>query len=125
MSRTLRDAVFFWETSCAVPKKIFSSDVPSCSPTSAWACPSPAAVRVPQRVAGVSEPPVRKKTGRPSAVRHSATGSQAQPWAETSFQSCQGRPTAAASSWTLERPGRTRQEMPQARSMGSSPEAPE
>ena len=27
------------------------------------------------------------------AVRHSATGSQAQPWAETSFHSCQERPT--------------------------------
>ena len=36
-----------------------------------------------------------------------------------------GAPTAAASSCTLERPGSTRQEMPKARSMGSSWDAPE
>ena len=91
----------------------------------AWASPRPASASLAQRVAGVSVPPVKKNTGRPSAVRHSAAGSQAQPWAETSFQSCHGRPMAAERSCTLEMPGSTRAEMPKARSMGSSLEAPE
>ena len=56
---------------------------------------------------------------------HSPTGSQLQPWAEASFQSCQGRPSAAESSWMLETPGYTRAGMPSARSGVSSPDAPE
>ena len=84
---------------------------------------SPAAVSAAHRVAGVSAPPVRKNTVL--WFMQADTGSQAQPWAETRVQSCQGRPTAAASSCTLERPGSTRQEMPKARSMGSSWDAPE
>ena len=56
---------------------------------------------------------------------HCATGSQAQPWADTSFQSCHGRPSAAASSWMLETPGYTRAGMPSARRGVSKPDAPE
>ena len=37
-----------------------------------------------------------------------ATGSQAQPWAETSRQPCHGRPSAAANNCTLETPGQHR-----------------
>ena len=122
-SRTLREAKVCPASSCAVPKWIFSSGVPRFSPTRAWASPSPAAVSAAHRVAGVSAPPVRKNTVL--WFMQADTGSQAQPWAETRVQSCQGRPTAAASSCTLERPGSTRQEMPKARSMGSSWDAPE
>ena len=68
-------------------------------------------------------PPVRKNTER--FIMHSATGSQAQPWAETSFQFCHGRPSAAESSWMLETPGYTRAGMPSVRSGVSRPDAPE
>ena len=76
-----------------------------------------------QRVAGSSLPPVRKKVGLPCI--HSATGSQVRPWAETRFHPCHGRPSAAASSWMLERPGSTRARTPRASSFSIMEDAPE
>ena len=107
----------------ALPKKSEPPSVPRFSPTMACSSPSPASVSFRQRAEGVSVPPVRKNTSR--FVRHAATGSQARPWADTSFQSCHGRPSAAASSWMLETPGYTRAGMPSARRGVSRPDAPE
>ena len=123
ISNTLSGAKLCAASSRARPKRMVSAGVPRFSPTRAWAAPSPAAVSLAQRVAGVSPPPVRKNTC--GCAKTSATGSQARPWADTSFQSCQGRPTAAAKSCTLESPGSTRTEYPMVRSRGSSFAAPE
>ena len=100
-----------------------SSGQPSFSPTTACSAPRPASRISRQREAGVCPPPVRKKAGFP--VISAAMGSQGLPWAEQSTQSCQGFPRRAESSWTLERPGRTRQAMPASRSSPSRPSAPE
>ena len=67
--------------------------------------------------------PVRKKAGCPPQT--AATGSQARPWAETSFQSCQGRPSRAAGIWTLDSPGKTSASLSCPRSSSSSSAAPE
>ena len=123
MSNTLSGAKVCSASSRARPKRMASAGEPRFSPTRAWAAPSPAAVSLAHREAGVSPPPVRKNTCR--CVKTSDTGSQARPWADTSFQSCQGRPTAAAKSCTLESPGSTRTEYPMTRSRGSSFAAPE
>ena len=54
-----------------------SAVLPRFSPTVAFTCPHPASANARQSVAGVSLPPVRKKTGFP--VRQTAAGSQRQP----------------------------------------------
>ena len=86
--------------------------------------PKPAAARISHSAAGlVLRPPVKKKVGR--ALRHSAAGAQAHPWALTRCQFCHGLPSAAANSCTLEIPGSTVTSAPCARSLGTSAAAPE
>ena len=102
-SNTLRDSKLPAASWATVPVKSTCRGVPRFWPTVACRPPKPSAANCAQRVAGLSAPPVKKKVGLPAM--HSATGSQARPWAETRFHSCQERPSAAASSCTLERPG--------------------
>ena len=108
----------------AVPVVMASPAQARFSPTVTGRSPRPASASRAQRSAGpVSLPPVRKNTGLPWQT--AATGSQPVPWADTSFQSCQGRPSRAASSWTLEIPGTTRAGIPFWASRSSRPAAPE
>ena len=72
-------------------------------PTVAAASPSPAAASCWQSVGGGLAAAGQEKVVPPA--RQAATGSQAQPWAETSRQPCHGRPSAAANNCTLETPG--------------------
>ena len=58
-------------------------------------------------------------------ARQAATGSQAQPWAETSRQLCHGRPSAAANNCTLETPGSTVYGRPPSSNARQSAAAPE
>ena len=122
-SRTLSGAKRCAVSSCAVPVTSRWDGVPRFSPTVAAAPPRPASASCWQSVAGVSLPPVRKKVVPPA--RQAATGSQAQPWAETSRQSCHGRPSAAANNCTLETPGSTVYGSPAASNARESAAAPE
>ena len=121
--RTLRLLKRPAASSLTLPRKSFSSGVPRHWPTTPCTSPKPSAASWAQRVAGSSLPPVRKKVGLPCI--HSATGSQVRPWAETRFHPCHGRPSAAASSWMLERPGSTRARTPRASSFSIMADAPE
>ena len=121
--RTLRGAKVSSARAWAVPEQTFSSGYDKFSPTVTGRPPSPTSTNLRQMLCGVRMPPVRKKTGRPCST--SATGSSSTPWAEHSRQSCQGRPSRAAKSWTLERHGKTRAGIPACSSRGSRPLAPE
>ena len=102
---------------------IFCCGVPRFSPTTACTSPSPASVSFAQITAGVTSPPVKKNVGLP--MLHAATGSHAQPCAETRFQFCHGSWMAAESNCTLETPGITVYPMWRSSSTRHSAEAPE
>ena len=110
-------------SSRTLPLLTLSSGYPSSSPTTARSSPYPASASSRQILPGVSFPPVRKNTSLPFST--SLTGSHSVPCADTRFQSCQGFPILAASSWTLESPGSTRNAISSRSKSPMSFEAPE
>ena len=123
VSRTERDGKARPASSSAVPMVIFSSGLDRFSPTVTDRFPKPASVSRRQISPGPSSPPVRKNAGFPRLT--APTTLQSVPWADTSAQSCQGRPSRAERSCTLETPGSTRAGMSRSFNRGKSPRAPE